>query len=87
MGLAQDAMSSMSGKYISQGATFFSKLVLGGKLALPVMGIRLEKGKQDKGVMKSEGGGLYLFGGIEDRFIVGGRNGLVWTEVTSGGYW
>lgn len=87
MGLAQDTMSSMPGRYTSEGATLFSKLVRGGKLDLPVLSIRLEKGQSGKGVMVQEGGGMYMFGGIEDEYVVGGRDGLVWADVTSGAYW
>ncbi|EIW67983.1 hypothetical protein M231_05556 [Tremella mesenterica] len=88
MGLGQDGLSTIPiSSNESGGRTLFSRLVKNNQLPESVLGIRLVKGKSNQGVVLHEGSGSYVFGGIEDGYIIGGRNGLTWTSVTSLNYW
>ena len=82
LGLGLPGMSTLP-----NGTTFFSDLVSSGQIKEKVMSVRLEKGTKADGVTTHEGSGAYVFGGIEDRFIRGGRAGLRWIGVTSANYW
>ncbi|WRT63697.1 uncharacterized protein IL334_000620 [Kwoniella shivajii] len=84
MGLGLDPMSTLPS---NQGSTLFSRLVKSNSLVENILGIRLEKGQQNQGVVTQEGGGQYTLGGIEENYVVGGRNGLTWTNVGSQNYW
>lgn len=87
MGLGLDNMATMPGGNSSKGRTLFSGLVKGGLLRENILSIRLDKGTQSQGVVYMEGGGAYMFGGLEEGYIVGGRGGLHWSPVTSSNYW
>lgn len=82
LGLGQDGMSSLP-----NGTTLFSALIHSGQLSDKLMGIRLEKGRQPRGVIKEEGTGTYVFGGMESSYIRGGRFGISWVDTTSSNYW
>ena len=87
MGLSLDDLSTMPDDEYNQGATLFSRLVRKKQLDETVLGVRIDKGRASQGVVRREGGGMYTFGGIEERFIVGGKAGLNWIPVTSSLYW
>lgn len=82
LGLGQDNMVKMEG-----GSTLFSHLVKSKQIREKFLSMRLEKGIHSRGVTMREGGGSYLFGGIESSYICGGRTGLSWTKVSSTNYW
>ena len=87
LGLAQDSLSTYPDKAADQGRTLFSRLVTSGQLPAPLLSVRLTKGLVYQGEVYEEGSGEYVFGGIEDSFIRGGRAGLAWAPVTSSKYW
>jgi hypothetical protein len=87
LGLSLDDCSSLPDEEYNQGATLFSRLVKKKQLAENVLGVRVDKGQASQGVVSREGGGMYTFGGIEERYIVGGRAGLAWIPVSSTLYW
>lgn len=72
---------------IKMGGTLFSRLVKNRKLAQPILSIRLDKGRSERGVIMEEGGGQLTFGGMEERYILGGKSGLTWAQVSSSLYW
>ncbi|WWC85949.1 uncharacterized protein L201_000819 [Kwoniella dendrophila CBS 6074] len=82
LGLGLDSMST-----IKQGSTLFSNLVKSNQLTENILSIRLQKGKQYQGNFYEEGQGQYTLGGIEENYVVNGRNGLTWTDVQSQYYW
>ncbi|WWC66691.1 uncharacterized protein I206_100595 [Kwoniella pini CBS 10737] len=82
MGLGLDGMST-----IKQGSTLFSKLVKSNALTENLLSIRLQKGQQYQGTVYQEGKGQYTFGGIEESYLIGGRQGLTWVDVQSQNYW
>ena len=90
MGLGQDALHSMpisSTEAEAKGVTLFSRLVRAKAIPESVMSVRLEKGTASEGVVTQEGGGMYTFGAVEDGYIIGGRLGVTWVNVTSVNYW
>jgi hypothetical protein len=87
MGLSLDDLSTMPDDEYNQGATLFSRLVKKKQLDENVLGVRIGKGVASQGVVYKEGGGMYTFGGVEERYIVGGNAGLNWIPVTSSLYW
>jgi hypothetical protein len=87
MGLSLDDLSTMPDDEYNQGATLFSRLVKKKQLDENVLGVRIGKGAASQGVVYKEGGGMYSFGGVEERYIVGGDAGLNWIPVTSSLYW
>nr|XP_019048892.1 hypothetical protein I302_02671 [Kwoniella bestiolae CBS 10118]OCF27822.1 hypothetical protein I302_02671 [Kwoniella bestiolae CBS 10118] len=76
MGLGLDAMSTIKSIDEARGKTLFSRLVKSKSLSENVLGIRLTKGRQARGVVYEEGQGQYTFGGIEENYLRGGREGL-----------
>lgn len=72
---------------IKKGATLFSRLVKNRKFPQSLFSIRLDKGRASQGVTSQEGGGQLTFGGVEERYVVGGRGGLTWSQVSSSLYW
>jgi hypothetical protein len=87
MGLSLDDLSTMPDDEYNQGATLFSRLVKKKELDENVVGVRMDKGQASQGVVWREGGGMYTFGGVEERYILGGKAGLNWIPVTSSLYW
>lgn len=87
LGLAQDSLSTYPDKNIDQGSTLFSRLVTSGQLPEALLSVRLVKGLIYRGEVYQEGSGEYVFGGIEDWYVRGGRAGLAWAPVTSSKYW
>lgn len=71
----------------NKGATLFSRLVKGRKLPQSLLSIRLDKGRAERGVTYEEGGGQLTFGGVEESYVVGGKGGLSWSQVSSSLYW
>jgi hypothetical protein len=82
LGLGLEPMAT-----ITNGTTLFAALVEAGQIQDKVLSIRLMKGEQSRGVVTQEGTGSYVFGGIEDLYIRGGRFGLRWVPTTSVNYW
>ncbi|WWC58255.1 uncharacterized protein I303_100793 [Kwoniella dejecticola CBS 10117] len=82
LGLGLDGMAT-----IRQGSTLFSRLVKSNSLTENLLSIRLQKGLQYQGTVYREGRGQYTFGGIEETSVLGGRNGLTWSDVQSQNYW
>ncbi|WWD09086.1 hypothetical protein V865_007206 [Kwoniella europaea PYCC6329] len=89
MGLGLDSMSTIRSHNVvaDQGRTLFSRLVKTKQLSENVLSIRLQKGRQSQGVVYEEGQGQYTFGGIEENYVRGGRDGLAWMDVMSQNYW
>ena len=87
LGLSLDGLSTMPDSEYQKGATLFSRLVKGRKLPKPLLSIRLDKGQSERGVVTEEGGGQLTFGGVEERYVVGGRGGLTWSQISSSLYW
>ena len=87
MGLSLDGLSTMPDSEYNKGATLFSRLVKGRKLPQSLFSIRLDKGRSSQGVTMEEGGGQLTFGGVEERYVVGGRGGLSWSQVSSSLDW
>ena len=71
----------------TNGTTLFASLAQNGQLERKVLSMRLNKGKKKDGVVVQEGGGAYVFGGIEGQYIRGGEWGLNWIKTTSLNYW
>ncbi|OCF36137.1 hypothetical protein I317_01026 [Kwoniella heveanensis CBS 569] len=88
MGLGLDPMSTFStSSPSSEGLTLFSKLVKSKALYENMLSMRFVKGQQSQGVFQSEGEGKYVFGGIEENYVLGGRAGILWADVISANYW
>jgi hypothetical protein len=87
MGLSMNDLSDMPAEEIGQGATLFSRLVKNKQLADNILGIRIDKPQASQGVVHKAGGGMYTFGGVEERHIIGGQAGLIWIPTTGSLYW